>query len=282
MIILTDAAGGVIRGEPAGIILCGPAPSGLVVVAELLTFPQESIVELAANRCHRAAPSGRAWEKVCEWSLEAKYMKKQAPYGTWRSALAAADLASSAISLNYVQVAAGQVSDGQVSEGIPYWVESRPAEGGRNVVVTSAAGGAVRELTPPGFNARTRVHEYGGTPYVMSHGTVYFSNFTDQRLYFQRPGEAPVALTPAGYRYADFEFDSRGADCFVCEKITPAGARPKTLSCCRDHCRRWLLHLDASGSSTTFGTHASRVGHIGHFGRLGHVGRLGRGQGAVR
>jgi hypothetical protein len=144
-------------------------------------------------------------------------MKKQAPYGTWHSPLAAADLASSAISLNYVQVC----------EGVPYWVESRPSEGGRNVVVTSAAGDAVRELTPAGFNARTRVHEYGGTPYVMSHDTVYFSNFTDQRLYSQRPGEEPVALTPPGYRYADFEFDSSGRRLFCVREDHTGGGEPK-------------------------------------------------------
>jgi dipeptidyl aminopeptidase/acylaminoacyl peptidase len=144
-------------------------------------------------------------------------MKKQAPYGTWHSPLAAADLASSAISLNYVQVA----------DGVPYWVESRPAEGGRNVVATSAGGGAVRELTPSGFNARTRVHEYGGTPYVMSGGTAYFSNFGDQRLYSLRPGEKPVALTPDGYRYADFELDASGRRLFCVREDHTGGGEPK-------------------------------------------------------
>jgi len=142
---------------------------------------------------------------------------KQAPYGTWHSPLAAADLARSAISLNYVEV----------SEGVPYWVESRPAEGGRSVVVTSAANGAVREVTPTGFNVRTRVHEYGGTPYVMSRDTVYFSNFTDQRLYAQRPGEKPVALTPEGYRYSDFELASAGRELFCVMEDHTGGGEPK-------------------------------------------------------
>ena len=163
-------------------------------------------------------------------------MKKQAPYGTWHSPLAAADLASSAISLNYVQVC----------EGVPYWVESRPAEGGRSVVVTSAAGGAVRELTPPGFNARTRVHEYGGTPYAMSHGTVYFSNFTDQRLYLQRPGEKPVAVTPGGYRYADFELDSSGSQLFCVREDHTGGGEPKNAIVVLD-----TTAAAASGTSAT-------------------------------
>ena len=125
------------------------------------------------------------------------------------------------------QVSEGQVSDGQLAEGVPYWVESRPAEGGRNVVVTTAAGGGVRELTPAGFNARTRVHEYGGSPYVMSRGTVYFSNFSDQRLYSQRPGEKPVALTPEGYRYADFELDASGRRLFCVREDHTGGGEPK-------------------------------------------------------
>jgi dipeptidyl aminopeptidase/acylaminoacyl peptidase len=144
-------------------------------------------------------------------------MKKQAPYGTWHSPLAATDLAGSAISLNYLQV----------SEGVPYWVESRPTEGGRCVVVTSAAGGAVREVTPPGFNVRTRIHEYGGTPYFMSHGTVYFCNFADQRLYAHPPGETPVALTSEGYRYADFDRDERGPHLFCVREDHTGGGEPK-------------------------------------------------------
>jgi dipeptidyl aminopeptidase/acylaminoacyl peptidase len=169
-------------------------------------------------------------------------MKKQAPFGTWRSPLAAADLASSAISLNYVQV----------SEGIPYWVESRPAEGGRNVVVTSAAGGAVRELAPSGFNARTRVHEYGGTPYVMSGDTVYFSNFSDQRLYSQRPGENPIALTPEGYRYADFEFDASGRRLFCVREDHTGGGEPKNA----------IVLLDISASAASGTLDASAAGKV--------------------
>ena len=142
---------------------------------------------------------------------------KQAPYGTWHSPLAAAELARSAISLNYVQIAAG----------VPHWVEGRPAEGGRNVLVTGAANGAVQELTPSGFNARTRVHEYGGTPYAVGEHAIYFSNFTDQRVYAHRPGEAPVALTPEGYRYADYELDRAGKRLFCVREDHTGGGEPK-------------------------------------------------------
>jgi dipeptidyl aminopeptidase/acylaminoacyl peptidase len=93
-----------------------------------------------------------------------------------------------------------------------YWVEGRPAEAGRNVVVRRDGSGRVEDLVPPGFNARTRVHEYGGGIYAVSNRDVFFSNFADQRIYAVRasnPGE-PQAVTPAGdWFYADAVVDTR-------------------------------------------------------------------------
>ena len=152
---------------------------------------------------------------------------KQAPYGTWRSPISAADLARSAISLNYLQVAGG----------VPHWVESRPAEGGRYVIVAPAANGEVKELTPPGFNVRTRVHEYGGTPYTLSRGAIYFSNFSDQRLHVQRPGQAPVPLTPEGYRYAECAATA-GSRLFCVREDHTGSGEPKNA----------IVALDAAGS----------------------------------
>ena len=60
------------------------------------------------------------------------------------------------------------------------------------------------DITPAPFNVRTRVHEYGGGSYLVHQGTVYFSNFADQRLYRQDADAEPVAITPeAALRYAD-------------------------------------------------------------------------------
>ncbi len=121
---------------------------------------------------------------------------KIAPYGTWASPISAASLARGAIG----------VSDLRTAEGRLFWLENRPDEGGRMVLMTHADGEA-RQLTPPRFNVRTRAHEYGGAPYLVVGETVYFSNFSDQKLYTQAIGgeaeKALVALTPEGYRYAD-------------------------------------------------------------------------------
>jgi dipeptidyl aminopeptidase/acylaminoacyl peptidase len=85
-----------------------------------------------------------------------------------------------------------------------YWLELRPKEGGRNVIVKRSPSGTIIDVTPPGFNARTKVHEYGGGEYLVNNATAYFSNFSDQRLYRQEGQSAPEPLTaPGDVRYAD-------------------------------------------------------------------------------
>ena len=119
---------------------------------------------------------------------------KIAPYGSWKSPITS-DL-----------IVEGSVGLGQPSfDGDDiYWLELRPKEGGRNVIVKRSANGVCVDVTPLPFNARTRVHEYGGGEYLVKNGTVYFSNFSDQRLYRQEPDAAPQPLTAAGdVRYAD-------------------------------------------------------------------------------
>ncbi len=106
-----------------------------------------------------------------------------------------------------------------------YWVEARPKEGGRNVVVRRMPDGGTADVTPAAFNVRTRVHEYGGGAYVVADGTVYFSNFADQRLYRQALGGEPQPSTPeADFRYADYVIDRRrGRLIAVREDHTTAG-----------------------------------------------------------
>lgn len=116
-----------------------------------------------------------------------------AAYGTWASPIPAARLAEAAVAVSDVQVSGGTLS----------WRESRPAEGGRLVIVERAADGTTTVRTPEGFNVRTRVHEYGGASYLRLGDALIFANFADQRLYRQRGDAPPRALTPEGYRWAD-------------------------------------------------------------------------------
>ena len=96
-----------------------------------------------------------------------------APYGTWTSRISATTVAEQGLRLGFVAF------DGDDS----YWLEGRPQEGGRNVLVRRSADGTVTDLTPRDHNVRSRVHEYGGGAYVVSNGVVYYSNFADQRIY---------------------------------------------------------------------------------------------------
>ena len=148
-------------------------------------------------------------------------MPVTAPYGSWKSPITTALIVSGAVGL--VQVA---LEDDNV-----YWVEMRPSEGGRMVIARRNADGTTTDVTPPPYNARTRVHEYGGGAFLVADGTVYFSNFSDQRMYRRNPGGEPQAITPdAPLRYADGVLDRvRGRIICVREDHTGEGEPVNTM-----------------------------------------------------
>jgi dipeptidyl aminopeptidase/acylaminoacyl peptidase len=107
-----------------------------------------------------------------------------------------------------------------------YWLERRPTEGGRHCVVRRAADGTVADALPPGWNARTLAHEYGGGDYAVRDGVLYFSNFADQRLYRIAGGGEPVPVTPepAGPladRYADAAITADGRALYALRERHP-------------------------------------------------------------
>src|SRR5690606_36112550 len=54
-------------------------------------------------------------------------------------------------------------------------------------------------VLPEPWNARSRVHEYGGGAWTAdADGTLFFVNAKDQRVYRMLPGGAPEPLTPVG------------------------------------------------------------------------------------
>ena len=124
--------------------------------------------------------------------------RKVAAYGSWKSPITADLIVSEGVGLQDATIAGDDV----------YWIEMRPREGGRYVVVRRARDGRTEDMTPLPFNARTRVHEYGGGSYTVEGDAVYFTNFADQRVYRQSPGGRPEALSPAAdIRFADFVAD---------------------------------------------------------------------------
>jgi hypothetical protein len=130
-------------------------------------------------------------------------------------------------------IVAGTIGLGQIAldGGDVYWSEGRPFEAGRSAIVRRTPDGNIADVTPAPFNVRTRVHEYGGGAFTVQDGTIYFSNFVDQRLYKQTPNSEPQPLTPvANRRYADTAIDrQRGRLICVCEDHTDGGEPVNTV-----------------------------------------------------
>ena len=139
--------------------------------------------------------------------------KEITPYGQWPSPIGADRLSAGSVRLASVAIDGDRV----------YWLEGRPEEGGRCVLVCREAKGEIRDLTPAPFNVRTRVHEYGGGSFLVRGGRIWFANFSDQRLYRQEAGGPPAALTAEGpHRYADMQLDA-GRSRLLCVRETQPG-----------------------------------------------------------
>lgn len=124
--------------------------------------------------------------------------KTRAPYGSWRSPISTEMLISKAVRLGGVQVEGDTI----------YWTEERPFENGRTAVVRRAPDGKTMDVTPKGMNARTMVHEYGGVSYLAVGEAVFFTEFSDQRLYRSEEGKTPRPITKDGpYRFAELTYD---------------------------------------------------------------------------
>ncbi len=123
-----------------------------------------------------------------------------AAFGSWVSPITSDLITASTIRISQIQLDADDV----------YWLESRPFQKGRSAIVRRGADAQIVDMTPEPYNVRTLVHEYGGGAYTVHEGTIYFCNYSDQRIYRQAPGCEPVPLTqPASVRYADLTVDPR-------------------------------------------------------------------------
>ena len=139
-------------------------------------------------------------------------MVKIASYGTWTSPIGAGDTAKPGGGFQWADLSGERV----------WWAESRPAEGGRVALVRDGV-----DVLPAPWNARNRVHEYGGRPFVvLAEDRVAFTHWADQRVYVFNPDDPrPAPLTPEperhhGIRYADLSAGPDGEVWCVRETIT--------------------------------------------------------------
>lgn len=135
-------------------------------------------------------------------------MTQKKPFGTWDSPISAQMVTTAGVRLGSVAYV----------QGAAFWAEARPEDAGRSVIVKCSVGDEPVDLISAPFNARTRVHEYGGGSWWVDNANLYFVHWDDQRLYrVSHQVEAssgavsshvpePITPIPPGeqsYRYAD-------------------------------------------------------------------------------
>ena len=123
---------------------------------------------------------------------------EEATFGSWASPITADLLVQQSIGLGDI------ITTPQRS----YWLEMRPNEGGRYVLMSVDSLNHITELTPEPYNVRSKVHEYGGGAFTTSSESIYFTNFKDQRIYkIENNGRdiSPISSENNATRYADLK-----------------------------------------------------------------------------
>ena len=115
------------------------------------------------------------------------------PCGTWPSPLTPEAVATGAVAIGHVGAAGGTL----------YWVEDRPTEQGRSVMMRRRPDGTIEELLDSASNTRSRVHEYGGRPWTVVGERLVISRSGDQHLLVRAADGGITDLSPDACRYAD-------------------------------------------------------------------------------
>ena len=129
-------------------------------------------------------------------------IKTAKPFGSWPSDISAELITRAAPGLNFLQSAGERI----------LWVESRPWEAGRNVIMCREADGSIRDLFAAPFSHHSKVHEYGGIAYAVDGDQLYFVNAADQKIYrlALNSTESPQPITACGpWRFADLVVDTQ-------------------------------------------------------------------------
>lgn len=145
-----------------------------------------------------------------------------APFGSWQSPITADLIVADTVVFDLITTDGSNI----------YWLEIRPRENGRGVIVKRSPDGTLNDVTPQGFQVGSRAHEYGGGAYTVRNGWIFFCNNPDQQVYMQEPGGQPVPITPASSDAASLRFADLIVDPFrhrliaVCESHSTSGSQP--------------------------------------------------------
>ena len=123
---------------------------------------------------------------------------KIAPFGSWKSIITSDFVVKETVGLSEIRL----------DQGYIYWIEMRPEESGRNVLVKYNSEGLNLDITPSEYSVRSRVHEYGGGAVCITNGVTYFVNNKNQLIYRQFGKNDPELISKMQkMRYADLVFD---------------------------------------------------------------------------
>lgn len=126
--------------------------------------------------------------------------KAVAPFGSWKSPISSDLIVADSVRLGQLRIMGNDI----------WWTEGRPRQGGKTFLVRCGENSQCTDMTDATFNIKSRANEYGGGDFLLADGVAYFCNNEDQRIYFFRTGEMPVALTRRdACHYADAIHDAR-------------------------------------------------------------------------
>ena len=110
-----------------------------------------------------------------------------------------------------------------------YWLEGRPADGGRVALMRADRSGSIEQLSPPVASVKSRVHEYGGGAYLACDAGTFYSDDASSQLHrVLEPGRAEPLTRSPGLRFADLAHDpKRSRLVAVCEDAREDAHRPR-------------------------------------------------------
>ena len=162
-------------------------------------------------------------------------------HGAWPSPISAALVAEGAQALTQLTLSGGADTGSDI-----FVLAGRASEGGRNTLLRQRgwhASGHLDDITPAPLNVRNRVHEYGGGAYAVDGDAVYFSHFSDNRIYLQRDGAMASPLTPPDSgRWVDFIVDQG------CKRLI--GVRELHPNSGHDHPQNMLCAINIDGADS--------------------------------
>lgn len=123
-------------------------------------------------------------------------MKTIIPYGNWPSPLKAEEIFSEKKSLSHISI----------SEKRIFFIESRPREKGRSVLLSYEDNQCIERL-PTDYSCRSRVNEYGGRSYTVFKDKIFFTRQKDQRVYLQEGKKCDPITPESPVRFADMVYD---------------------------------------------------------------------------